>query len=69
MVLRLYGHLISPFAQKVLIMLIETETPYEFVHVDFIKGEQNAPAHLAKNPFGAVPYMVSALYTWRSCDI
>lgn len=35
--------------------LHETKTPFEFVIVDFTKGEHKQPAHVARQPFGQVP--------------
>ena len=35
--------------------LHETKTPFEFVMVDFAKGEHKQAAHLARQPFGQVP--------------
>jgi glutathione S-transferase len=62
MILTLYGHAFSPLTQKVLIALVETKMPYAFVHVDLLAGENKAPEHLANNPFGTIPYIVSVLY-------
>ena len=35
--------------------LNETGTPFDFVVVDFAKGEHKAPPHLVHQPFGQVP--------------
>jgi glutathione S-transferase len=53
--MKLYGNPHSTCTRKVLTTLAETNTPYEFVAVDFAKGEHKAPAHLAHQPFGQVP--------------
>jgi glutathione S-transferase len=58
MVLKLYGHPEATCTQRVLTVLKETETPYEFVTVDIYTGEQKSAAYLAKQPFGQVPYLV-----------
>jgi glutathione S-transferase len=60
MVLKLHAHPMSPFAQKVMIVLAETKTPYELVLVDMQALGQKEPDYLAKNPFGTVPCMVSS---------
>lgn len=39
-------------------MLIELGVPFEFVVLDFEKGEQKAPAYLKINPSGHVPALV-----------
>jgi glutathione S-transferase len=49
--------------------LNETKTPFEFVLVDFAKGEHKQPAHLARQPFGQVPALNDegfALYESRA---
>jgi glutathione S-transferase len=53
--MKLYGHPMSTCTRKVLTTLTETNTSYEFVLVDFAKGEHKQPAHLARQPFGQVP--------------
>lgn len=59
MVLQLHGFPVSNFTQKVLITLIETKTPYELVLVNLAQGETYSEAYMARNPFGAVPCLVS----------
>ena len=53
--LKIYGNPMSTCTRKVLMTCAETETPHEFVLVDFAKGEHRGPAHLARQPFGQVP--------------
>src|SRR3954447_13375915 len=53
--IKLFGHPASTCTRKVLFTLHETSTPYEFVVIDFAKGEHKQPAHLARQPFGQVP--------------
>jgi len=55
MVLKLYGFPLSSVAT----VLHEKKIPFEFVQVDIKKGEHKSPAHLEKQPFGQVPYLVS----------
>jgi glutathione S-transferase len=45
----------STCTRKVLCTLHETGTPFEFVAIDFGKGEHKGPAHMARQPFGQVP--------------
>jgi glutathione S-transferase len=53
--MKVYGHPMSTCTRKVLTTLIETNTPYELILVDFATGEHKKPAHLARQPFGQVP--------------
>jgi len=53
--MKIFGHPASTCTRKVLMTLHETKTPFEFVLVDFAKGEHKQPAHLARQPFGQVP--------------
>jgi glutathione S-transferase len=53
--MKIYGNPLSTCTRKVLMTLAETNTPYEFVLVDFSKGEHKQPAHMARQPFGQVP--------------
>jgi glutathione S-transferase len=53
----------------VLFTLHETNTPYEFVLVDFAKGEHKQEPHLSRQPFGKVPALDDegfALYESRA---
>ncbi len=53
--LKLFGSPVSTCTRKVLATLNETKTPFDFVAIDFAKGEHKAPAHMARQPFGQVP--------------
>ncbi|HYP97604.1 MAG TPA: glutathione S-transferase N-terminal domain-containing protein [Polyangiaceae bacterium] len=53
--MKIFGHPASTCTRKVLMTLNETKTPFEFVLVDFAKGEHKQPPHLARQPFGQVP--------------
>ena len=57
MVLKLYGASLSSCTRRVAIVLHEKKVPFEFHPIDFSKGEHKAPAHVAKQPFGQVPYI------------
>lgn len=52
---KLYGNPFSTCTRKVLTTLAETKTPYEFIVVDFAKGEHKQQPHLSRQPFGQVP--------------
>jgi glutathione S-transferase len=62
MVLILYGNTMSTYTQRVLIVLKETNTPHQFVTIDLSRGEQKDPIHMAKNPFGLVPFILRACF-------
>ncbi|HZJ64756.1 MAG TPA: glutathione binding-like protein [Kofleriaceae bacterium] len=53
--MKIYGHPMSTCTRKVLMTLQETGTPYDFVLVDFAKGEHKQEPHLTRQPFGQVP--------------
>ncbi len=53
--LKLFGSPVSTCTRKVLMTLNETNTPFDFVVVDFAKGEHKQAANLARQPFGQVP--------------
>jgi len=53
--LKIFGHPMSTCTRKVLTTLAETNTPHEFITVDFATGEHKQPAHLARHPFGVIP--------------
>jgi len=48
----------SPNARKVLMMLEETETPYEIHWVDILVGDQHSEEYRAVNPNGKVPAVI-----------
>lgn len=60
MVLKLYGGTFSTSSKLVAVVLHEKEIPFEFINVDLLAREQRKPEHLARNPFGQVPSIVSA---------
>lgn len=53
--MKLYGHPMSTCSRKVVTVLTEKDHKYDFVVLDFMKGEHKQPAHLARQPFGVVP--------------
>jgi glutathione S-transferase len=53
--MKIYGHPMSTCTRKVLTTLVETNTPYELVTLDFMKGEHKQPAHMARHPWGKMP--------------
>ncbi|KAJ7189189.1 glutathione S-transferase [Mycena filopes] len=56
-ILKLYGASYATTAHRVAIVLHELKIPFELVEVDIMKGEQRKPEHLARQPFGHVPYI------------
>ena len=53
--MKIFGHPASTCTRKVLMTLNETNTPFDFVLVDFAKEEHKQPPHLGRQPFGQVP--------------
>jgi len=51
----LYTHPLSGHAHRVALMLSLLGLPFERIEIDLMRGEQKAPAFLAKNPFGQIP--------------
>ncbi|MEJ7597108.1 MAG: glutathione binding-like protein [Kofleriaceae bacterium] len=67
--MKIFGHPMSTCTRKVLTTLVETNTPYELVTIDFVKGEHKQEAHLARQPFGQLPALDDdgfALYESRA---
>ena len=58
MVLKLYGIYGSPWVSLVAAVLHEKQVPFELVPVDYTNNEHKSPEHLAKHPFGQIPYIV-----------
>ena len=61
MVVKLVGSPISTCTKRAVLVLLEKKVDFEFVPIDFSKGEHKAPEFVAKQPFGQVPYLVSLL--------
>jgi glutathione S-transferase len=53
--IKLYGSPMSTCTRKVLATLHETNTPFEIIAIDVMKGEHKQPEHMARQPFGQVP--------------
>lgn len=57
MPMKVYGHPMSTCTRKVLATLAEKGHHADLVLVDLQKGEQKAPEHLARHPFGVIPVL------------
>jgi glutathione S-transferase len=53
--MRIFGDLGSGNCQKVKFTADYLGLPYEWIHVDIMKGETRRPEFTAKNPFGQIP--------------
>ena len=53
--MKLYGNPLSTCTRKVLTVFAEKNAKFDFVVLDFMKGEHKSPEHLARQPFGVVP--------------
>jgi glutathione S-transferase len=49
---------ISTCTRRVATVLLEKKVPFQFIPVDAAKAEHKSAAHLEKQPFGQVPYIV-----------
>jgi glutathione S-transferase len=63
MSMKLYGNPFSTCTRKVLATLAEKNHQAEFVVIDFAKNEQKSAEHLARQPFGVVPYIEDGNFT------
>ncbi len=57
---RLYGYWRSSATWRVRWAFALKELPYEYVPVNILKGETQAPAHLARHPLGMLPVLETA---------
>ena len=57
MTLRLYGYWRSSSAWRVRLGLALKGLPYQYVAVDLLAGDQDAPAHVARSPLHQVPVL------------
>ncbi|HUQ03757.1 MAG TPA: glutathione S-transferase family protein [Kofleriaceae bacterium] len=68
--MKLYDFPFSPNCRKVRAVAYEVGAPFEAVRVDLLRGDQRAPAHLARNPNGRVPVLEDGdLVLWESVAI
>jgi glutathione S-transferase len=68
--MKLYDFAFSPNSRKVRAVAYELGLQLEHVNVDLLRGEQRAPAFLAKNPNGRVPVLEDRdLILWESTAI
>jgi glutathione S-transferase len=64
--MKLFGHPMSTCTRKTIFALHETATPFDFVLVDFAKGEHKQAEHLARQPFGQVPALEDGFMLYES---
>ena len=68
--IKLYDRLTSPNTQRVRVVLLEKELPYEAIPVDLKKMEQKSPEFLKLNPYGKVPVLIDGeTVLYESCII
>ncbi|KAJ7124605.1 glutathione S-transferase [Mycena crocata] len=56
-ILKLFGMRYSSCTWRVATVLSELKVPFELIEIDGKNGEHKTPAHLAKQPFGQIPYI------------
>jgi glutathione S-transferase len=61
MILKLIGHSWSTSTKRVLAILKETNTPFEFKEISWVKAEHKSPEFAEKQPFNQIPYLVCTL--------
>ncbi len=61
-----YGDLMSGNCYKVKLALTQLGLPFQWVHVDILKGECDRPAFLAMNPNGRIPLLAIGPGTYLS---
>ncbi len=67
--MKLYGNPMSTCTRKALTVFAEKNAKFDFVVLDFMKGEHKSPEHIARQPFGVVPSLDDdgfALYESRA---
>lgn len=68
--MKLYDFPFSPNCRKVRAVAYEVGLPFEEVRVDLLRGDQRAPAFLARNPNGRVPVLEDGDFVlWESVAI
>ena len=55
--MKLYDFPLSPYCQKVRLVLTEKELSYDKIFVDLTRREQRSPEFLRLNPYGKVPVL------------
>ncbi|CAI9105360.1 OLC1v1004268C1 [Oldenlandia corymbosa var. corymbosa] len=55
MALKVYGHVITPAVQRVMVYLAEKELEYKYIPVNIFAGDHKKQPYLSLNPFGLVP--------------
>lgn len=68
--IQLYDFKSSPNCQRVKVVLLEKNIPFQSIPVDLRKGEQKQPEFLRLNPYGKVPVIVDGdTVLYESCVI
>ncbi|GBL06164.1 glutathione S-transferase family protein [Glaciecola sp. KUL10] len=55
--MKVYGDAVSGNCYKIQLTLALLEKPYQWIHVDILKGETKAPTFLALSPNGKIPIL------------
>ena len=61
--MKIFGNPMSTCTRRVTMALHEKQAKFEFVTLDFAKGEHKAPANLARQPFGQIPSLTDGDFT------
>jgi glutathione S-transferase len=61
--MKIFGHPMSTCTRRVLMTLAEKQAKYDFVTLDFSKGEHKAADNLTRQPFGQIPSLTDGDFT------
>jgi glutathione S-transferase len=63
MFMKIFGNSMSTCTRRVTMTLHEKQAKFDFVTLDFMKGEHKGPENLARQPFGQMPSMTDGDFT------
>jgi glutathione S-transferase len=61
--MKIFGNPISTCTRRVTATLHEKQAKFDFVTIDFAKGEHKGPENLARQPFGQIPSLTDGDFT------
>ena len=61
--MKIFGNPMSTCTRRVMMALHEKQAKFDFVSIDFAKGEHKGPENMARQPFGQIPSMTDGDFT------
>ena len=61
--MKIFGNPMSTCTRRVTMALHEKQAKFDFVVLDFMKGEHKSPENLARQPFGQIPSLTDGDFT------